>query len=145
MEAICQILSLDRQVTLLSLLSSAPRHIVCSAAFPLPCDILPQLVRRTGGEWQHAAHVADTPCVSPAPHCESPYPLCTAGNPCLLFQLFRLQIHFFLSSSYPLQVLCLLLRKGCFWELWIGRLVSFPLHRLESFIKLVDIHPPHVV
>lgn len=30
---------LDGQVTLLSPLSSAPGHIVCSAAFPLPCDV----------------------------------------------------------------------------------------------------------
>lgn len=80
----------DGQVALLSPLSSAPRLIVCSVAFPLLCDVCCRsLVGGPVGNGSVPPTWPTPPCASPAPRCESPSPLGTAGTPCLLFRLFR--------------------------------------------------------
>jgi len=90
----------------------------------------------------------------PIPSC---VPLHVVGNPHLLwvqqgalvssfgFSARRLQVLLFLLLLLlPLQVLCLILRKGSFWEgeLQAGPSGSCLLHRPGIFIKLVDVHPP---
>lgn len=80
----------DRQDTLLSPLSSAPGHVVFSAAFLFPCDVCCRsLVGGLVGNGSAQPTLAGPAHASPAPHHESPSPLGTPGSPCLLFWLFR--------------------------------------------------------